>query len=58
MSKEKNTNGQRIVYLKLADELWGKLKTEGAVYGMTGAQYIRFLCIMHFERQELHSHDS
>ena len=50
MSKEKNTNGQRIVYLKLADELWGKLKTEGAVYGMTGAQYIRFF--MHYALRE------
>ena len=49
----KNIDGQKIVYLKISDTLLKKLKSEGAEYGMTGAQYARFLCIKHFEKKEL-----
>ena len=50
MSKQQNT---KIVYLKINDKLRQQLKTEGAIYGMTGAQYARYLCIKHFEKKEL-----
>ena len=53
MTKDKITNGQRVVYLKLNDDLLQKLKKEGGEYGMTGAQYARFLCIKHFEKKEI-----
>ena len=58
MPKDKNTNGQNIVYLKISDKLLHKLKSEGAEYGMTGGQYARYLCIKHFERRELYAHDA
>ena len=50
MANQQNT---KIVYLKINDKLLQQLKNEGATYGMTGAQYARYLCIRHFEKQEV-----
>ena len=49
MAKNQNT---KIVYLKISEKLLHQLKNEGANYGMTGAQYARYLCIRHFEKNE------